>query len=131
LVFLAIELEKTKISMNTTYHLYRLNPDHKWRVSATPPSESLLHEKTSPTRKAAIVRRAQLNAAIEADRQAAKAFTKKIKKSGNPAGRPPTGKAKVRVVLTVPSDVAAAIPGNKNEYGNRALRETLKKDGLI
>jgi len=113
------------------FHLYRLHPSHKWRVSATPPESALLHEKTSPTRKAAIVRRAQLNAAIEADRQAAKAFTKKIKKSGNPAGRPPTGKAKVRVVLTVPHDVAAAIPGNRNEYGNRALVNLLKKEELI
>ena len=117
--------------MHKRYYLYRLKPEHKWRVSATPPSEALLHELTSPTRKAAIVRRTWLNAVIEGERQAEKKFTKKIKKSGNPAGRPPTGNAKVRVVLTVPPDVAAAIPGNRNEYGNRALRETLKKDGLI
>ena len=112
------------------YHLYRLNPTHKWRVSQNPPSGSLTHELSSPTRKAAIVRSKQMNAAIQRDRDA-----KKAKPRGLPghakSGRKPTGNAKVRVVLTVLPDVVAAIPGNKNEYGNRALIETLKKDGLI
>ena len=112
------------------YHLYRLNETHKWRVSENPPAEALLHEKSSPTRKAAIVRRMQLNAAIQRERDA-----KKAKPRGKPghakSGRKPTGKAKVRVVLTVLPDIVAAIPGNKNEYGNRAIRELLKKDGLI
>ena len=112
------------------YHLYRLNEDHKWLVSQNPPSGSLLHELSSPTRKAAIVRRVQLNAAIQRERDA-----KKAKPRGLPghakSGRKPTGNAKVRVVLTVLPDVVALIPGNRNEYGNRALIELLKKDGLF
>lgn len=116
------------------YYLYRTNKDHKWKVSPAPPSgcvgDDLLHPLASPTRKAAIVRRVQLNAAIERERQAGKKKRNR-KTPGNPDGRPPSGKAKVRVVLTVPPDIAKAIPGNKNEYGNEAIKEKLEKDGLI
>jgi hypothetical protein len=116
------------------YHLYRINPSHKWKVSANPPSacegDDLLHPLSSTTRKAAQMRRAQMNAAIQRQRDAGKKRRNRTV-PGNPAGRPATGNAKVRVVLTVPADVAALIPGNKNEYGNRALIETLKKDGII
>lgn len=118
------------IKSTTMYHLYRLNENHKWRVSENPPAEALLHEKSSDTRKAAIVRRAQLNAAIEADRQSKKQAPRG-KHDHLPKGREPTGKAKVRVVLTVPPDVVAAIPGNKNVYGNQALKEKLTRDGLL
>lgn len=119
------------------YHLYRTNPNHKWKVSATPPSTSvgddLLHPMTSPTREAAIVRRVQLNAAIERERVAAK--KKKAKPRGAPghpnSGRKKTGNVKVRVVLTVPPDIAALIPGNRNEYGNKAVREKLERDGML
>jgi hypothetical protein len=119
------------------YHLYRPDPTHKWKVSATPPSTSvgddLLHPMTSPTRAAAIVRRVQLNAAIERERAAAK--KKKAKPRGAPghpnSGRKKTGNKKVRVVLTVPPEIAALIPGNRNEYGNAAVREKLERDGFV
>jgi hypothetical protein len=89
-----------------------------------------VHEKASDTRKAAIVRRAQLNAAIEAERQAKKQAPRG-KHDHLPKGRKPTGNAKVRVVLTVLPDVVALIPGNKNVFGNEALKEKIIRDGLL